>query len=48
VSTDVAKAASSGGIGIGGEAKISTPPPTPEHAKTEYSTNLVLEDEVTL
>jgi len=30
----------------GGE-KIATPPPTPEHhAKIEYSTNLVLEDEV--
>ncbi len=29
----------------GGE-KIATPPPTPEHAKPEYSRNLLLEDEV--
>ncbi|CAG7787075.1 unnamed protein product [Allacma fusca] len=28
------------------ETGISTPPPTPEHAKTEYSTNLVLEEEL--
>ncbi|XP_035712762.1 protein unc-80 homolog isoform X4 [Folsomia candida] len=30
----------------GGGGKMSTPPPTPEHAKTEFSTNLVLEEEL--
>jgi hypothetical protein len=31
-----------------GVAGTSTPPPTPEHAKAGFSTNLVLEEEVSL
>ena len=37
-----------GGIGdsVRPDNRTSTPPPTPEHAKTGYSINLVLEEEV--